>query len=810
MLHDLRLAARSLRRAPAFTAITVAILALGVAATGAVFSLVNAVFLEALPFRDPATIALVAGERRTDQVEEYPLSYLDVAAIAAAPGVAAASPVTGARPYNLAIGDEVEHVAGEMVGAAYFRVLGVPLARGQAFDETEARAPDRRVVVLGHELWTRRFGGRADVVGARLLLNGQPHTVVGVAAPGFRGVTDEAQLWLPIGLSHALYGPHYTEMRRFRWLTAVVRLDAGTAVDAAQRRLDLVAAQLEREFPADNEHIAFRASSLTEAYFGPVRRPLWSLLSAAAFVLLIGCTNVANLLLVRATTRRRQLALRVALGAGRARLVRQALAECLVLVGLGAALGLVGAVWASRLVASSGLVPLPGFVDVRLDLRVVAATVAVAAVCSLLFAAVPAALAARVSPLEGLADGGRSATGGRDRRRLQRGLVVAEVALALALLHGAGVMAKGFGRWAGRDLGFRPDSLLTLRVDLTGDRYRENEPTWALYRRLLASAAAMPGVKAAALEGPGLPTAGRFGVHLRPYDGTPGEEAELPLRRHHVTPGYFAALGIPLRAGRDFGDADVSGAPGAVVVGERFAREVWPGESAIGKRLIGEGASASVLTVVGVAADIEYGGLAVEESEAADVYFSALQFPPRSPPIATLFVRTDRASAPLAAALQAALRDIDPRLPFYDVRTMRARLDEQTATSRFLVRLMGLFAGFGLLLAAVGIYGVISYTVAQRVREIGIRVALGADRARVVRDVVQDALGPALAGVAVGLVGVWWLGRFVATLLYGVSAADAATLAATTLTLVLVAAAASWLPARRAARVEPLVALRAE
>jgi predicted permease len=808
MLTDLQLAIRSLRRSPVLVAAAIITLALASGATTAIFSVVRAVLLEALPYRDPRALMFVRGELRRDTPQPYPLSPLDVASLAedsaAFSGVVA---VTGARSFNLGANGEVEHVQGEMSGESYFRLLGIPLALGRFFEDREVASPGLPVVVLAHDLWTRKFGANPNVIGTTILLNEAPFAVVGVASEGFKGVSDEAQLWLPLGMSHKLYGPHYTEMRQYRWLSGIARLRPGVSEEQARGQVARVSSGLQRTFPTDNENFVYSMTSLEDTYFGQQKKPLWSLLGAAAFVLLIACANIANLLLARAASRRRETAVRVALGAGKGRLVRQWLAESLVLAVLGTIGGLAIAVWGGQAIAGSGAVPIPTFRAVGIDGMVLAFAIIVSATCTLVFGTAPSLLASRVSPRDGMSDDAKGTTAGRSRLRFQRTLVATEVALAVVLLSGAGLMRKGFLAFAGTDLGFRRDSILTARIDLTAERYRTNDPVWALMRRVTTEIAAMPGVSAVALEGPGLPTGGWYQAHFL-KDGATSAAEQLVARRHHVTPGYLSTLGIRLLAGRDVSLDDVATGPRAILVSEKFAKRAWPNESAVGKQLRSIGPTATPYTIVGVVADVQHDGLSAEASETPDVYLSVYQSPPRSPALVTVFVRTNAEASTLLPAMRRVLGAIDPNLAFYDVQTLSARVATQTATGQFLVRLMTAFGALGLLLAGVGVYGVIAYGVAQRTREIGVRVALGASRGDIVRHVVVGGMQPVLIGAALGVAGVWGLERFVRSLLYGVKPGDPVILVGTLVLLAVTALVACWLPARRAAAVEPLVALR--
>lgn len=810
MWHDVKVAVRGFRKHPAWAAAVVATLALGIGATSAMFMLVHAVMVEALPWREPASLVIAGGQRTRETASAFPMGYLDVEALGGARDMfESVAGVTNPRSFNLSAAGEVEHIDGEMVGEAYFRTLGVGTAAGRTFTADEARPPGAaRVAVLSHALWMRRYAGRADAVGQVIQLNEAPYVIVGVAAPGFTGLSERAQVWLPLGMAHAVYGAHYTELRQFRWLYAVARLRDGVDAAAASKSVARLSEALASEFPVENKDFAMTVTPITESYLGGLRRPVLSLLAAAVFVLLIACTNVANLSLVRALARQHEVALRVALGAPLRQLARQAVVENVLLVFVGTVLGLVLAHWSARAVVASGLLALPAGIAPRLNVIVVVTTLVTCLTSAVAFASAPALLAARRAAARGLADGRRGATAGRTRGRVQRLLVVGETALAIALLAGAGLMVRGFQRFVETDLGFARDSLVTMRLDLTADRYKQNENVLPLVRHVLERASSLPGVVSAAVEGPGYPGGGWYQIGLL-RDGTGSGDDGLSARRHHVSPGYLATLGIPLLRGRDFTSADVPGGQRVAIVGERLARLAWPGQDAVGQRLRVEGSNTE-LRVIGVSGDVEHGGLQADDTPQADIYLSAFQSPPRSPSLLTLFVRTARGAPSLLESMSDAVREMDPSLPLFDVQTMEARLAGQTTTARLLIAIMGTFAVLGLVLAAVGIYGVVAFGVAQRGREIAVHMALGATPADIMRRVVREGLGPVLLGVGCGALVVVGLTRFLMSLLYGLNPLDPATLTGTTLLLLTVAALASWLPARRASRVQPNDVLKAD
>jgi predicted permease len=810
LLADVRFTLRNLRQAPGFTAAALVTIALGIGAVTAVTTLVNAVLVRALPFDGADRIVFLRGETRNDTPTAFPLGYQDLEDLAGERTLfSAISPVTGVRAFNLTAGDDVEHINGEMVGPEYFQALGVALQAGRTFTREESRPPSAaRVVVLSHDLWRSRFAADPAVIGRTLSLNDRTFEIIGVAAPGFRGITDDARVWLPIGTSHFIYGPHYTDMRMFRWLSGVARLEAGVSLEQARAGVRAAADRMTQAWPKENGHLTLTATPLAETLFGDVRLPLLALLAAAAFVLLIGSVNVSNLLLARGAARQKELAVRLALGAGRGRLVRQLLTESLTLVSLGAMAGILLAWTLTSVLSTAAQSQLASFIAVRLDAQVLLFTVLVSAGAAVCFGLVPALTASRLSPVDGLKDDGRSATQGAGRKRLQAALVAVEVTLALTLLAGAALMTKGFARFLSSDLGFEPAQLLSLRLDLTAEKYRENERFWNVARTVAERAAAVPGVERLTVEGPGFPTGGFYGISFR-REGAAPDDPDVSGLRHHVTPGYFATLGVPMLAGRDFSSEDRAGAPATLVVSEGFARRYWPGQQAIGQRLLSVGAPSPItFTVVGVVRDVAHSGRESGGLAEPDVYLSLYQFPPRTPAVLTVMARVTGDPVAAMPSLQRAVREAVPDLPAYDVQTMAQRLDQQTARGRYAVFVMAGFAMLALVLASVGVYGLISYNVAQRRREIGIRVALGATSRDVVLLVLRRGALSLAVGIAAGLALVAALGRLIAGMLYGLDPLDPWVLGGAALALAVIGLLASWWPAFRAARIDPLLAMR--
>lgn len=813
-LDDLRAGLRSLLRSPAYTFFVALILALGVGATSAIVSVMSAVLLRGLPYAAPERLVLLSGTRtQGGAVDTMPISWVDFEDWQRAPGPFQGLAAYGdLQSFNLLTGAGPEHVAGELVSAGYLEVLGVRPVAGRAFTAREGSGREaHRVVLLGHELWQSAFGGDAGVVGRGLLLNGESYRVVGVLPTGFRGLTDGAQLWLPLGMAGELLAPEFLTLRRYRWLSAVARLRPGVNPPAAQAGLDAVTGRLQREFPDTNEGVGARVTPMGDAFFGDLRRGLFLLLGGAALVLLVAAINIAGLQLGRALGRRREISLRSALGAGPGRLLRGLLAESLLLALFGCALGLGLAAVILRLLVRTGAARFKSFLEIGLDPLAVGVTVAAALLCGLAFGLAPAAMAARADLAGTLRQGGKGTTG--ERHSAQSALIVAEIGLALALLIGAGLMVQGFQRLRGSDLGFAGRDLLTLRLYLAEPRYADEAAARGLVRVALERLRGVAGVRDVAFEGPGLPTDDWYGADFAVEDPPdPRGENKNLLLLHHVTPGYFGTLGIPLLAGRDFGPQDAEGGAPAVIISEQLARRAWSDPA----RALGKGLrpfrdpEAPWVRVVGVVGDVQHRGLAPATVPAPDVYFPLLQRPALSPPILNVLVRPAPGVAPasLAPALRRALGEVAPTLPVYDVATLAERLDRQAARPRFLVLLMALFAGLALLLAAVGLYGVIAGSVAASTRGIGVRMALGAARGAVLCRVIGQAVALTLAGVAVGVAASLALTRLLSSVLYGVSATDLPTFAGTALVLLAVALAASALPALRATRVDPAVVLR--
>ena len=799
--QDLRYALRALRRNPGFTLAAVLTLALGIGANSAIFSLVNGVLLRELPYPEPARLMTVWGHypstgRSTVSLPDY-VDWREgtrtFAELAARYG----------RTLNLGGGEgfdgEPEQVASDLVTPNFFRTVGVALALGRAFVEEEGRAGAPEVAVLSHGLWRRRFAADPAILGRSVVLNGRPFTVVGVAPEGFRFLRD-VDVWTPLRVD-------MSTQRRSEFLTVVGRLRPGVTPVQAKADMDAVARRLAERYPETNASwTSLEVLPLKEYLVGDVRRPLLVFSGAVALVLLIACANVANLLLARASGRSREIAVRLALGAGRPRLVRQLLTESALLALLGAATGLVLAVWATRglQVAAARLVP--RLDEVQVDGTVILFSLGLAVVTGLLFGLAPALRLAGGPLATTLRDGTRSVGGGR-LARFRSGLVLGEVALAVILLVGAGLLLQSFERLTRVNLGFRPEGVLTYGLVLPSAVYGDDAQLPALYERILERTRALPGVRSASMASE-LPMGGANYITFQIEGRTPPADVGEDLQPFAVSPGHFATLGIPLRRGRLLETGDAAGAPDVAVVNEELVRRFFGGGDPIGRRIsvdgTGEGAP-RWMTIVGVVGDVAQE--AVTAAPYPQVYAPLAQSPVRTVAVA---VRTEGAPMALARAARGALAAAEPGLPPRDVRTLEERVGDTIAMPRVSAVVFSLFAAVALALAAIGLYGVLAYTVTQRTREIGIRLALGAAGSEVLRLVLWQGMRPALAGIVVGLLAALATTRLMGSLLYGVGATDPLTFVAVPLFLATVALAAIWIPARRAAHVDPMIALRAE
>jgi putative ABC transport system permease protein len=824
--QDLRLGARKLAHTPGFTLAAVATLALGIGANTAIFSVVDAVLLRPLPFPDAGRLVLLWETKPNAAWPQLPLSFPNFADVRGQARSFEGMAAWTSRPdtvFNLTVGGEPQPVPYALVTANFFDVLGVAPSLGRAFGSDEAQPGGAPAVVLGHGLWLR-LGADPGLVGRALRLDDRAYEVVGVMPPGFRfaSAAREPEIWLSIEQQ-----PDPTQSRRYaraaRYLGVVARLRPDASEESARLELETIAWRLRKDNPGFFRDGGLLLVPLREQVVASLRPTLVVLLGAVAFVLLIACANVAGLMLARGQGRHAEMALRAALGAPRRRLARQLLTETLLLGLAGGALGLVTAFWGLELLALYSARVRDPFIPyaadlgaVRLDGRVLLFTLALSLGTSLVFGLLPALQASRAGLGAALGAGARTA-GGAFRGRARRALIVAEVGLALVLLVGAGLMLESLRRLQGVDPGFRAEHVLAADLRLPSWKYR-GETVAAFFDLALTRLRGLPGVEEVAAVS-ALPLTGVEGSTGVLLEGAPEmNPAERPSVHHRAaTPDYFAAMGIPLLRGRAFTARDDARAPKVAVVNDTLARRLWPGQDPLGRRLALDveamrffrdrapelDLAAGLREVVGVVADVRHSRLDGEPG--AQMYVPFAQRPSSD---MTLVLRAAADPRALAEAARGVVRSMDAAQPLANVTTMAALVEASVAPRRLSLRLLGAFAALALVLAAVGLYGLMSQSVAQRTGEIGVRMALGARRGHLLRLVVGEGLALAVAGIALGAATALALGRTLRALLYGVSPTEPGAFAAAAATLAMVAAVASYVPARRASRVDPMTALR--
>ncbi len=807
LLQDLRYSARLLFKQPGFTAVAVIMLALGIGANTAIFSVINATLLRPLPFENPDRLVIVTETVRRDTVETRPASYPDFIDWRERNQTFEDLAAFDDPGLNIT-GDGAERITAEIVSASYFSILGVNAKLGRTFLPEEDRTPDASpVTVVSHKLWQRRFNGDPNVINKTLKINEKDFTIVGVMPEGFAGVTGAAETWIPMTMVSAIRSASVLQHRGSRWHQVIGRLKPAVTVEQAQADLTAIAEGLEQANPGTNKDRGVQVVAAHEAVVGNLRPTLIVLLCAVAFVLLIACVNVANLLLARASVRQKEIAIRTALGAGRARLVRQMLTESLLLSALGGALGLLLAVWGIDLIVAFMGNQLPTLIKPGIDLGVLSFTLLVSFLTGIVFGIVPALQASKTGLNEVLKEGGRGTSGGARRHRLRRALVVAELAMALVLLTGAGLLLRSFQRLQTFDPGFKADNVITMRMNLP--RSYTAAQKVAYHQQVIERASVLPGVSSVG-TGTDTPFDGTSSATIAAVETADPDLNEVRIYLHQTSPNFFTTMGIPLIKGRDFTPQDVEGSPLVAVISQAMAKRLWPNEDPLTKRLsLDEDKDRKPIwtQVVGVVGDVKYRTLINDQNNDPDVYLPYAQI--RGTAL-TLASRSVGDPAGLTESLRAQLQSIDPNIPVYGVTTMKQRLADITAPARFSTLLLGVFSLIALLLAVVGIYGVMSYTVTQRTHEIGIRMALGASRSDVMRLVVGEGVWLVAGGVGLGLAGAILATRVLESQLYSVSATDPLTFSLVSLLLAGVALGASFLPARRAMKVDPMVALRYE
>ena len=812
MLNDIRYTIRLLRKNPGFTFAAVLTLMLGIGANAAIFSIVNTVLLKPLPYASPERLYIAAELNRQHPERRFNLSSLDFLDWQARTTTFERLAAYVGTGFTFTGDGEPELAIGEMVSPELFDVLGVRPLLGRVLAADEAQVGKDQVMVLSYGLWKRRYGGDPQIVGRTITANGKPYTIVGVMPATFSFPSSRYELWVPF----AFRGNTPQWLNRYsHFLRVVGRLKRGVAADAASAEIGSIARALEQQYPDTNQNIGGTVTSLTESIVGDVRRALLVLLGAVAFVLLIACTNVTNLLLARASMRQHELAIRTALGAGQARIVRQLLTESVLLYLAGSAGGLLLAAWTLELVKRLGPGELPRLDEVALDARVFILVLAVSLVTSIAFGLLPALQSASPDVTTRLKTSVRGGTGASERHRLRAALVVAEVALSLVLLVGAGLALKSFMRLQSVHTGFDTTGVLTFGLSFSQIQYADAARILEVHERLVERLGSERSFEAVATT-THLPLTGQDLVNSIAIEGQPpradGEGPAAGIRG--ISADYFRVLGIPIRRGRPFAATDRDGSPLVAIVNETLARRYWSGTDPIGKRLkIGTADSdAPWVTVVGVVGDVTHRSL--EQAPGPEVFVPYRQldtgFLTQWGRGLQVVIRTRHASTDMGKRIRSFVREVDPSLPVAQLQPMSELLTGAVSQPRFRSTLLALFALVALILAAVGIFGVMSYFVTQRTQEIGIRMALGADRRDVLRLIVGRGLLLVAAGIATGLVGALLLTRWMQTLLFHVRPTDPLTFAGVSLLLAVVAFLASYLPARRAVSVDPVTALRAE
>jgi putative ABC transport system permease protein len=807
-VQDLRYAGRMLVSGGAVTLVAVITLALAIGANTAIFSMINGILLKPLPFERPSELLLI-GERHGER--PISVAWLNYADWRAQNRVFTDMGASATVFLNLVRdGVEPERLLGERVTASYFRTLGVQPLLGRTFTEREDSVGGEPVIVLSEGTWHRLFGGDPAVIGRPLTLNDTVYTVIGIMPAAFVIDTPPVEAWISMGRVRESFG----NRANHAGISVVARLKPGVTLDAARADMDAIAARLAQDYPDTNSNLGVRVESLHESFVGrDLTRALIVLAGAVAFVLLIACANVANLLLSRGAARQREIAVRTALGAGRGRLFRQLLTESVLLAFAGGIAGVLLGSWGLQVLLAATPDNLARVDAVRIDASVLLFSAALTLTTGIIFGVAPALQVSRPDLNETLKEGGRSGTKGAKAQHVRSALVVAQVALSLVLLVGAGLMLRSFAELQATSPGLDPTNVVAAGVTLPGARYSDLDARRQFIRRVIDRLEATPGVESAATVTP-LPLSMNGWQTSFLVEGFPEPEpGKFPTNDiARITPNYFRTMGIRLLRGRPFTWQDTENAPLVAIIDETFADTWFANQDPIGRRIkINAGHPVPGMppppwvTVVGVVNHVKNYG--IDQESRVEVYVPYTQATLSQ---ATLVVKGSGDTAAVGAAIKQAVREADPTLPVFTIRTMEEYLERTLTSKRLMMLLLALFAAVALTLAAVGLYGVMSYGVAQRTSEIGIRMALGAHPRDVLRLVIGHGMVLTACGLVLGLAGAYWLTRVIETLLFGVSANDAATFAGVAALLAVVAFLATWIPARRAARVDPLVALRYE
>ncbi len=798
LIQDLRYGTRMLAKKPVFTIVAVITLALGIGATTAIFSVVNAVLLRALPYHNPSRLVVLwstdsSGERdglSIVEIQEFQTqmrSLEDLAAIQS-------------QSVNLTGSDRPERVRGAFVSANFFKVFKLAPVVGRTFVEGEDRQGAEKIAVVNEKMWQERLHSDGNLQDKKLILNGEPYSVIGVVPSNFKHPLDpDVEVWMPM--------PNYpgnTGQRESRFLFAMGHLKPGIGLSQAQAEAASVAGQLAQAYPKENAGRGSKVEDFRDLMVSGIRPMLWLLFAAVGVILLIGCANLANLLLARGLARQREIAVRAALGAGRWRLIRQLLTETTIISLIGGASGLLLAHWSLY-----ALLKLPqNFVsveEVTLDSRVLLFVLAVSVLTGWLFGLLPALRLARPELQSFLKEGARGSGEGARWNRVRGGFVVVQVAMSLLLLVSAGLLIRSFDKLLRVDIGFKPERLLSLEYRLPRGKYREPEAQWTFHRQVVDRIREVPGVQAVSLVR-GLPFSGNGGATgiILPDRERPAKGSEPQVQFNTAMPNYFETIGIPFIQGRVFSDQDQTKTPAVFIINQTMARRFWPNQDPLGKQvtLAEDGTTGTVVGVVGDAKQY-----LVDEDPRPQLYVPYSQNPGI---FATVVIRTTVEPLSLSESVHQAVWKVDPDQPMWKIRTVEFLVNRSVADRKFLMALMGIFATLALVLTMIGLYGVISYLVNQRTQEIGVRMALGAQVGQILGMVLKQGMTLVLIGVALGLAASWLITRLMSRLLYQVSATDPLTFAGIPLLLTAVALLACYLPARRATKVNPLVALRYE